>query len=125
MKKLNLKKYKKLLEGKVIYFATADRKARPNLICVEGNRIINNQLLITNNCFKKTLTNLKENNKIAFIATGGGRFLQFRGIAKHYSSGKYLELVKSLPTNKNYSPKGAVLIKVQEIYDLDNLKRIY
>lgn len=125
MKKLNLKKYKKFLEEKVVSLATASKNAKPNLICVEVNKIINNQLLISNNYFKKTLTNLKENNKIALTAINQGKFLQFKGLAKYHSSGKYLNLIKKLPTNKNYSPRGALLIKIKEIYDLDNLKKIY
>ena len=62
MEKFNLSKYKKLIKGKFLYFATADKKAKPNLICVEGVGIIDNQILITDNCFNKTYKNLLKIN---------------------------------------------------------------
>jgi predicted pyridoxine 5'-phosphate oxidase superfamily flavin-nucleotide-binding protein len=125
VRRFNLIKYKNLIEGKILYLATADRRASPNLICVEGNKIIDNKILITDNCFKKTFQNLRHNKKVAFIATRSKRYLQFKGIAGYYNMGKYFNLVKKLPHNKDFHPKGALLIKIKEIYDLDGGQKIY
>lgn len=125
MKKLDLNKYKKLIEGKILCFATADKRGKPNLICVEGVGIVDNKILITDNCFNKTYQNLEHNKQVSVVSTNSGKFLQFKGTMRYFKQGKYFEAVKQSPINKNYHPKGAVLIKVEEVYDLDNLKKIY
>jgi len=108
MAKINLKSFKKLIEGKILQFATANKNSKPNLICVEGNKVINDSILITNNQMGKTFKNLKENKKVALVAYNPGRRFygyQFKGTAKYFTSGKYFELVKRLTSNKGWNPK--------------------
>jgi predicted pyridoxine 5'-phosphate oxidase superfamily flavin-nucleotide-binding protein len=119
-----LSKLRNLVEGKVIAFATSDKNGKPNLVMVEGNKIIGNQILITDNQLNKTLRNLKQNKKAAIVCGSGDKWYQLKGNASYYSTGKWLEFVKSLPANKGYKPKGAVLVRIKELYSLNDGKRL-
>jgi len=127
MRKINLHHFKEIIEGKIVQLATVSKKGKPNCICVEANKVIGNSILITDNQMEITFKNLMKNNKVALVIYNPKKnyAYQFKGIAKYFSSGKYFNLVKKLPANKDFSPKGAILIKVKEIYDLNEVKRVY
>lgn len=121
---VDLSKYTNLIEGEILYLATADPNGKPNLITCEGNKIFGDTIVITDNMMGKTRKNLKNNSKVAVVCGSGDKWYQLKGTASRYSSGKWFKFVKGLPTNKGYDPKGAVLVKVKEAYDLGSGKRI-
>ena len=50
---------KKILEGNLVAFATANKQSIPNLIVVQVNKVINdNQILFTDNYFNKDIIQL-------------------------------------------------------------------
>jgi len=72
----------------------------------------------------KTLRNLKENSRVAFALQTKEGWFQFKGVASIFKEGKYFEKIKTDPSNKDYSPKSAILIEVKEIFDLDKGKKV-
>lgn len=119
---MKAEKLRKLIEGKTLYLATASAKGKPNLVCVEGNLVEGNSVVFTNNCFGKTQKNLKENKLVSLVATDNKKWIRFNGKAEIYASGKWFSFVCGLKANKGFKPKSAIVVKVEEITDLDSGK---
>ena len=117
--KLTKKQIDLLNRRKIVVLATSNLKAKPRAIFVEVNRAKDNQIIITDNEMKTTRRNLLENNQAALLAfeKDFSYCLKISGKAKYYKSGKYFDFVKNLETNKNYSPKGAIVITIKEILE--------
>jgi predicted pyridoxine 5'-phosphate oxidase superfamily flavin-nucleotide-binding protein len=122
---VNLSKFRKLIEGKIVYLATADPNSKPNLITCEGNRVLKDTIVITDNMMGKTRRNLLKNRKVAVVCGSGDKWYQLKGVASYHPTGKWLKFVQGLPANGGYDPKGAVLVKVKEGYDLNSKKRLF
>lgn len=123
---MGLSRMKKLIEGKIIYLATSDKKGKPNLITVMFCKLVGkNLILITDNFMKKTKANLRQNNKISIVCGAGEEWYQLKGTAKYYSKGKWVRMVKAMPENKGLPAKGAVLARIKEGYDLNGVKRLF
>ncbi|MFA5358001.1 MAG: pyridoxamine 5'-phosphate oxidase family protein [archaeon] len=121
----NIKALLKPLEGKIVFFATSSKQGKSNLICAEVNEILPDaRILITNNMMKKTVKNIKENNFCSLAVYSKKISAQIKCSAKYYSKGKWLNYVKTLDSNKGYSPKGALILTVKQIFDLNSGKRI-
>jgi len=122
---MNLSKFRKHIEGKIIYLATSDKNGKPNLITVMYCKPVGkNQILVTDNFMNKTRKNLLLNNKVSIVCGTGEEWYQLKGTAKYYIKGKWKNMVKSMPENKGLAAKGAVLIKIKEGYELGTGKRI-
>ena len=117
------KELKELMSNKLVFFATCDKKSKPNLICVEVNLVENNKIIFTNNMLNKTLQNLKENSLVSVAFYYGGRAFQVKGKAKIEIAGRYFEFVKNISSNKQWVPKSAIVIEVDEVWDLDSGKK--
>lgn len=100
-----------------VVLATSSLNCQPNAVFVEVNRIKDDEIIITDNHFDLTLKNLFENPKVEILVYQEDYEYHFKiyGEAKYYSEGEYLEFVKSLESNKDFSPKGALVIKIKEI----------
>lgn len=112
-------KLKKLLEGQFVGLATVDDNSHPNLVAVEVNKIIdNNKILITDNFFNKTKTNILEDSfvSVSFWSKEPFAGFQFKGTAQYFAEGSYSDLVKQL--NPGLPAKGYIIITVTEIVDL-------
>lgn len=118
---------KKMLEGNLVAFATASKQSIPNLIVVQVNKVINDsQILFTDNYLNKTIKNISE-NKYASISVWNEeseKGYQFKGTVEYFNDGLYKEMVDKFEENKDYAHKAAVLLKVTEIWDLNNPKLI-
>lgn len=64
-----------------------------------------------------TRKNLLENKQIAILAfeEDYSYCLKILGEAEYYTKGEYFDLVKKLEANKDFSPKGAVVITIKDI----------
>ena len=71
---------------------------------------------------KTTLENIKENSKVSLVAKHGGEYYRIKGRATIYSSGNYLKT--AVARSKPPLPTSAVVVDIEEIFDLDNQKRI-
>ncbi|MGB9708147.1 MAG: pyridoxamine 5'-phosphate oxidase family protein [Candidatus Pacearchaeota archaeon] len=118
-------KVKKLLaKDKLIVFGTSNKNGKPNLIFVASCGLFNNKLLIADCQMNKTLKNLKGNKAVALCAFDKQNYFQIKGKALYTNKGKWFKLVKKYCEDTRYKPKGAVLVTIKEVYNLDNGKRI-
>ena len=124
MVKIDKKVEKLLKRKKILFFATSSKKGKPNLIAVESMGLFSNKILLTDCQMKKTLKNLKENKLVSICVTNNKNYFQIKGIVSYYKKGKWFELAKKMLKKEPYKPKGAILISIREIYDLDKCKRI-
>ena len=109
---------KEIIEKNPLALATI-KEGKPYVIAVAYVKVKDGKIIITNNYMKTTVENIK-NNKDISLAVWNKKWEgdQLNGEAEHYDSGKYLEFVKSLEENKNESPKGAIVVKINEIKKL-------
>jgi len=112
-----------LKKGQNIVLATSSKDSSPRAIVVVSLGFINGRLLIGACLMKKSLENIKENNKISIAASKGSEYYRVDGTATIYSDGKYLKIAieKSNPP----LPKAAILIDIKEGVDLDKGKKIF
>lgn len=116
---------KKLIEKEVLALATSDLKDKPNVVAVACCRVVGkSKILITDNFMSKTRKNLLKNNKVAIAvwSRDGEEGYQFKGRAQYLTSGKWKKVVDNDPNNKGLSHKAAILVTVNEIWDLANTK---
>ena len=106
------------LEHRIVAFSTVTREGRPHTIAVEINRVIDDRIIITNNQMNVTPINIKNNSNVSIMFWTDETGFRIEGKAEYYESGEYFKIVKSLPENKNYKPKGAIVVKVKKIIEL-------
>ena len=70
------------------------------------------------------MLNLKENNQASILITNKKDYFQIKGIVEYFDSGKWFEKVKKINEKTEYKPKGAVLMSINEIYDLNSRVKI-
>jgi predicted pyridoxine 5'-phosphate oxidase superfamily flavin-nucleotide-binding protein len=121
-------KMKKLIESRPMALATCNKDGQPNVVCVTSRRVVSKQqILITDNCFVKTRKNLLENPVVALAVCSEDEeeAYQFKGRVEYLISGKWKEAVDKDPDDQGWAHKAAVLVHVEEIYDLANPKLLY
>ncbi|VVB73781.1 Pyridoxamine 5'-phosphate oxidase [uncultured archaeon] len=121
----DLSRYKDFIEKGVLYLATSGPKGRPNLVCVMGCRLVaKDTICATDNMMGKTRKNIARNSSVAVVCGKGTEWYQLKGTAKQHRKGKWMGFVSKLPINKGADPHAAVLIKIREVYDLWEGKRL-
>jgi predicted pyridoxine 5'-phosphate oxidase superfamily flavin-nucleotide-binding protein len=120
-------KQKKLIESLdlALALATCDSGNNPNVVGVACCRVFdNNKILITDNFMNKTRKNLLENNKaaVAVWSSNMTEGYQFKGKVEYLTKGKWQQMVNEDPENEGLAHKAAVLLHVEEIWDLVNPK---
>ncbi len=107
---------KNLVETESLAIATVMESGLPNVIGVAFAKVIDDQLIVTDNFMRQTLEDIKHNSRVAVIVWNqemtGYKLL---GEATYFDSGKWLEFVKNIPENKDMPAKGAVIIKVDRV----------
>ena len=103
----------------IVALATSDGEGSPRVIFCEVNKVDGDKLIITDNQMEKTKDNFLENKKVFLLAFENDYscVLKISGEADYYTSGEYFDFVKDLETNKEYKPKGAILIKVSKVIE--------
>ncbi len=107
---------KKLIESSTLSFATVGKDASPHIIYVAFARVDGDNLVITNNYMRSTVKNIESNPKVAvsFFTTDGKGF-ELLGTASVQKSGKYFDLIKTIPENKGLPAKSAIVVSVSKI----------
>jgi len=111
---------KKLIEENPMSLATIDNSGDPHVIAVAYVKVVSsNQILITDNCMRRTKKNILRNNKVALAVwdkdwTG----YQIKGTAEYFVSGEWKKFVEEMKENKGLPAKGAILVTIKEIYKL-------
>lgn len=114
---MEIQDIKNKLENSTIAVATIS-KDKPHVIFILYPKLIENEIIITDNYMKTTIENLKKNSNISLAFYEGEKGWRIEGVAHYYNSGKWLDFVKSLPENKGLPAKGAIVIKVKKIISL-------
>lgn len=111
-----------LKERQELVLATCSKNGVPHAIIVISLGLIDDKLLIGACLMKKTLENIKRNNKVSLVAKYDKNYYRIEGEAKIYPSGKYFDIAysKSNPP----MPKYAILIEINEVFDLDKQEKI-
>jgi len=100
-----------------VILATSNMNNEPRAIYVEINKVDGDELVITDNHMKITKNNILENTNV-FILVADEEYkwgLKIRGVAQYYDSGNYFDFVRNSAMNKDYTPKGAIAVRVVEI----------
>ena len=103
--------------------ATSSNKGLPHAIVVVSLGLVDEKLLVGACLMKTSLKNIKENGKVSIAVMNNNEYYRIEGKAKIYSSGKYFNgaYKKSSPP----MPKAAILITIQEVFDLDKQKQVF
>lgn len=115
--KLTEKQLDLLNRKKIIVLATTDSNKKPRAIFVEVNQVKNDKIIITDNEMEITRKNILENKQVFLLIFEEDYHyvLKIIGEVEYYTKGKYFDFVKGLKTNKNYSPKGAIVINIKKV----------
>jgi len=111
-----------LQERQKIVLATSSKKGLPHAIVVVSLGLVNEKLLVGACLMKRSLKNIKENNKVSIAVMCNNEYYRIEGQAKIHSSGRYFDEAykKSSPP----MPKAAILIDIEEVFDLDKQKKL-
>jgi len=108
-----------------VVFATADKNGIPNVVPVSAVKLLDDEtVLISDQFFKKTLSNLKENPNVAISFWEEIEGYQIKGEAGILTGGKLFEetavWIKKMGEELGFplKSKGAVVIKIKEIYSV-------
>lgn len=105
-------------EGKKLILSTCSKEGIPNANIVISLRFIDNKLLVADCQMKTTIKNLKENPQICVI----GGYYRLKSGVEIFSSGKYFD--RCAQKNKEHKVKNAILIKIEEVFDLDKVRML-
>ena len=105
---------------KNVVLTTASLQGKPRSIFVEVNQVKDDKIVITDNVMVTTRKNLLENKQVALLVfeEDYSYCLEISGRAEYHTTGGYFDFVRGLETNKNYSPKGAVVVIVEEVIEV-------
>lgn len=108
--------------GSELILATCSNDCAPNANVVASVGIVDDFLLICDNQMNQTIDNLLANGRVCIISKKENYYIRIKGSAKVEQSGKYFEICRE--ADENYTPKNAVLISIDEIFDLNSLEVI-
>jgi uncharacterized pyridoxamine 5'-phosphate oxidase family protein len=104
-------------EGKELVLATCSEN-KPNANVVISLGFIDDKLLIADSQMNQTLKNLKENGNVCVVS----KYIRLKGKVEIFSTGIYIDLCNE--KDKEYPTKNAILVSVEEVFDLDKVKVI-
>lgn len=107
-----------LQEGKEIVFATSSKNGAPNAIVLVSLGFTDSRLLLADCQMVRTFKNIEENPQVCIVAIQKKEYYRIKGRASYYSSGKYFDLAAER-TGPGYKVKHAILVDIEEIFDLD------
>lgn len=102
-------------KGKEIVLATSSKESIPNANIVISLGFVDDKLLVADCQMNNTVKNLKENENICVV----GGYFRIKGTVKIFSSGKYFDLC--VKDNSDYKVNNAILITINEVFDLDKV----
>ena len=120
MKTVIKPKFRKLIQGNPLAFATVGAGNKPNVIGVACVKVVSgNQILITDNFMGQTRKNLKRNSSVcAAVWDKKWKGCKLIGSARYYNRGIWQKCVRQLPENKGLPAKGAIIVTVKKLIPL-------
>lgn len=106
-----------------VVFATASTDAQPNACVVGMKAVIDDETLyVSDQFFKKTLANIKENTKVAIVFWEGHDAYQIHGTARYVNEGEEFE-TQAAWVNEAFAKmgmpvktKGGAFVHVDAVY---------
>lgn len=105
-------------KGKEVVLATSSKENIPNANIVISLGFVDDKLLVADCQMSNTIKNLKENQNICVV----GGYFRIKGNVEIYSSGKYFDLC--VKENSDYKVNNAILITINEVFDLDKVTSV-
>lgn len=104
---------------KLVFMATSSKHGIPNVVPIAAVKLLDDEtLLISDQFFRKTLANLKENPMIALSWWGDKGGYQLKGSATLHTDDEIFKQdvawMKSL--KPHLAPKSAVIMKISNVY---------
>lgn len=117
--KLTEKQLDLLNRRNLAILATTDLDFQPRAIIIEVNKVEGDRLVITDNEMGITRNNILANKKVSILVfeSDYSYCLKLIGEAEYYSCGNYFDYVIGLQANKGRLPKGAVVVKINGIFE--------
>lgn len=109
-------------EGRELVLATCSEDARPNANIVMSLGFVDDRLLIADSQMETTIKNMKSTKRICVVSRSDGEYYRIKGSVEVHSSGKYLDICNS--KDKQYPTKNAILVSIEEVFDLDKVRKI-
>ena len=109
-------------KGQELILSTCSKDGEPNINIVISLGFYDDKLLIADALMKATIENLSENNKICVFAKSDNLYYRIKGTVEIFNSGKYFDICNE--ADKQFPTKNAILISVEEVFDLDKIKKI-
>lgn len=108
-------------KGQELVLATcSDTKPHANVVISLG--LVDDKLLIANSQMDNTLKNLQATKKICIVAKKDREYYRIKGSVEIFDSGKYFDICNE--ADKDFPTKNAILVIVEEIFDLDKVKKV-
>lgn len=109
-------------KGQELVLATCSPDAKPNANIVISLGFVDGKLLVANSQMDTTLKNLQSTKRICVVAKTKDEYYRIKGSVEIFDSGKYFDICNE--ADKQYPTKHAILISVEEVFDLDKVKKI-
>ncbi len=110
---------------KAFVLGTASREGIPNVVPVTAVKLYDDEtILVSDQFFKKTLDNLRENSLVAISFWKGVEGYQVKGEAKIVDEGSIFEetadWIRKMAEEQGLpiASKGAVLVRIKEVYSV-------
>lgn len=111
---------KKMLNGAMWVFATADAQGEPNAVPIHFKKVLGDQqLMLVDNFMNKSKTNLLQNPRVSVSVWKESVGFQFKGRAIYFTNGPLFDdAINLIPPGflPEGQTKGVVLIDVDAIY---------
>jgi general stress protein 26 len=110
-------------KGNELVLSTVNPDGSPHSIVVMSQGFVEEKLLIAGCQMKKTLENIRKSDKVCVVGMKNKEYYSLNGLAKIHRTGTYLETAQK----RNDGPvvHCAIVIYIQEIFDLDKIKKVF
>lgn len=105
-------------EWNELVLATSSKNCTPHANIVISLWFVDDKLLVADCQMTHTIRNIKENPVISVV----GKYCRLEGKVEIFSSWKYFDLC--VQKSEDYIVKHAILISVDEVFDLDKVEKI-
>lgn len=111
-----------VMEGQELVLATSSNEGDPRAIVVVSLGLVEGKLLIGACQMGASLKNIEYNGRASIVAKSGGEYFRINGKVEVHSEGKFFDLAfgKLEPPK----PKRALVMTIEEVFDLDKVKRV-
>tara|TARA_Y100000034_G_C6715699_1_gene316387 strand:+ start:138 stop:497 length:360 start_codon:yes stop_codon:yes gene_type:complete len=109
-------------KGHELVLATCSSNAKPNANIVVSLGFVDDKLLVADSQMNTTLKNLQSTRRICVVAKTKDEYYRIKGLVEIHNSGKYYDICNE--SDRQYPTKNAILISVEEVFDLDKARKI-